>query len=184
MGVAENLPVSLPRNQFTDMERTAREENRTVSDLVGELYRRYMSDEARREFARAVENLRTEAAKTPAAKLTMRQIDAEIAAARWERKRRLSRRFASSSIPTSCFRTGRRPGPCISDAIMAEYLDVLTRPPFFPRIMRPSRATGREACPTSCYDETEFDSEVNPIGFSRKLQAHAGDNRACRGSGG
>jgi hypothetical protein len=73
------------------MERTARKENRTISDLVGELYRRYVSDEARREFARAVETLRTEAVKTPAAKLTMRQIDAEIAAARRERKRKTSR---------------------------------------------------------------------------------------------
>jgi len=50
-----------------------------------------VSDEARREFARAVDTLRTEAAKTPAAKLTMRQIDAEIAAARRERKRKPSR---------------------------------------------------------------------------------------------
>lgn len=62
-----------------------------MSDLVGELYRRYVSDEARRQFARAVGALRTEAAETPAAKLTMRQIDAEIAAARRERKRKPSR---------------------------------------------------------------------------------------------
>ena len=39
------------------------------------------------EFARAVETLRTDAAKTPTAKLTMRQMDAEIATARRERKR-------------------------------------------------------------------------------------------------
>jgi|HubBroStandDraft_1064217.scaffolds.fasta_scaffold20587_6 hypothetical protein len=91
MRTAKTLSVSLPLSQLRDMERTARKQNRTMSDLVGELYRRYVSDEARREFARAIETLRTEAAKTPAAKLTMRQIDAEIAAARRERKRKPSR---------------------------------------------------------------------------------------------
>jgi hypothetical protein len=73
------------------MERTARKKVRRASDLAGEIFPRNVSDEARREFARAVETLRTEAAKTPAAKLTMRQIDSEIAAARRERKRRPSR---------------------------------------------------------------------------------------------
>jgi hypothetical protein len=86
MRTAKTLRVSLPPNQLWDLERTAGKENRTMSDLAGERYRRYVSDEARREFARAVETLRTEAAteaaRTPAAKLTMRQFDAEIAAAR------------------------------------------------------------------------------------------------------
>src|SRR5580658_1171227 len=91
MRTAKTLAVSLPLSQLRDMERTARKQNRTMSDLVGELYRRYVSDEARREFARAIETLRTEAAKTPAAQLTMRQIDAEIAAARREPKRKPSR---------------------------------------------------------------------------------------------
>src|ERR1017187_3585380 len=103
MRTTKTLSVSLPPSQLRDMARTARKENRTISDLVGELYWRYVSDEARREFARAVGTLRTEAARTPAAKLTMRQIDAEIAAARRERKRKPSRSFASSSIPTSSF---------------------------------------------------------------------------------
>jgi hypothetical protein len=58
-----------------------------MSELVRELYRRYVSDDARREFGRAVEGLRAEAANTPAGKITMRKIDAEIAAARRARKR-------------------------------------------------------------------------------------------------
>ena len=91
MRTTKTLSVSLPPHQLRDMERTARKENRTMSDLVGELYRRYVSDEARRDFARALETLRTEAAQTPAAKLTMRQIDAEIAAARRQRKRKSPR---------------------------------------------------------------------------------------------
>ena len=81
----------MPPGQLRDMARTAKKENRTMSELIRELYRRYVSDEARREFGRALENLRTEAARTPAGKLTMRQIDAEIAASRRDRRRRAAR---------------------------------------------------------------------------------------------
>ena len=73
------------------MERTAKKENRTMSELIRELYRRYVSDEARREFGRALEPLRSQTAKTPAAKLTMRQVDAEILAARRVRRRKPER---------------------------------------------------------------------------------------------
>jgi Arc/MetJ-type ribon-helix-helix transcriptional regulator len=88
MRTTKTLSVSLPPNQLKEMERTAKRENRTMSELIRELYRRYVSDEARREFGRALGNLRTEAVKTPAGKLTMRQIDAEIAATRRARRRR------------------------------------------------------------------------------------------------
>jgi hypothetical protein len=53
-----------------------------MSELVRELFRRYTADEARREFGRTLETLRAEAARTPAGKLTMSQIDREITAAR------------------------------------------------------------------------------------------------------
>ena len=88
MRTTKTLSVSLPPNQLKDMERTAKKENRTMSELIRELYRRYKSDEARQEFGRAVEALRAEATNTPAGKLTMRQIDAEIAAARRDRSRK------------------------------------------------------------------------------------------------
>ena len=91
MRTTKTLSVSLPPNQLKEMERTAKKENRTMSELIRELYRRYVSDEARREFGRALENLRSEAARTPAGKLTMRQIDAEIAASRRDRRRRAAR---------------------------------------------------------------------------------------------
>jgi len=91
MRTTKTLSVSLPPNQLKEMERTAKKENRTMSELIRELYRRYVSDEARREFGRALENLRTESARTPAGKLTMRQIDAEIAASRRDRRRRAAR---------------------------------------------------------------------------------------------
>ena len=73
------------------MERTAKKENRTMSELVRELYRRYVADEPRREFGRALEILRAEAVKTPASKLTASQIDGEIAAARRARKTKAAR---------------------------------------------------------------------------------------------
>ncbi len=50
----KTLSVSMPPNQFKDMERGAKKENRTMSELVRELYRRYVSEEARREFGRAL----------------------------------------------------------------------------------------------------------------------------------
>jgi Arc/MetJ-type ribon-helix-helix transcriptional regulator len=87
----KTLSVALPPNQLRDMERTAKKENRTMSELVRELYRRYVSDEGRRAFGRALETLRAEAATTRASKLTMRQLDAEIAAARRGRKRKTER---------------------------------------------------------------------------------------------
>jgi len=77
----------MPPTEWKAMAGTAKKENRTMSALVRELYRRYMAGSARQEFGRAVETLRAEAAKTPAGKLSMRQIDAEIAADRRDRRR-------------------------------------------------------------------------------------------------
>jgi hypothetical protein len=73
------------------MERTAKKENRTMSELVLELYQRYRADEARANFGHALAALPAEAAKTPASKLTMRQIDQEIAASRRARSRKPAR---------------------------------------------------------------------------------------------
>jgi hypothetical protein len=51
-----------------------------MSELIRDIYRR--------QFRRALESLRAQAANTPASKLTMRQMDAEIAAARRARRRK------------------------------------------------------------------------------------------------
>jgi hypothetical protein len=91
MRTAKTRSVSLPSSELRGKEGTARKDICTLSGLAGERDRRYVPEDARGEFARAVETLRTEAANTPAAKLTMREIDAEIAAARRERKRGPSR---------------------------------------------------------------------------------------------
>jgi hypothetical protein len=80
MRTTKTFSVSRPPEQLKEMVRTARKENRTMSELVRELYRRYRADESRREFAQTLATLRAEAAKTPAGKLTTAQIDREIAA--------------------------------------------------------------------------------------------------------
>lgn len=85
---AAALAISaLPPDQLRDMERTAKKENRTMSELVRELYRRYVADQARQEFGRTLKILRAEAASTSAGRL----IDREIGAARRARKRKTAR---------------------------------------------------------------------------------------------
>lgn len=84
----KTVTVYLPAGQLRAMERTARKENRTVSELVQELYRRYIADETRSEFGHALEALRAEAEHTPASKFSMRQINADITAARRARRRK------------------------------------------------------------------------------------------------
>jgi len=69
------------------MERTAKKENRAMSELIRESYRRHVAEDARRKFGRSLEALRAEAANTPAGRITMRRIDAEVAKARRARKR-------------------------------------------------------------------------------------------------
>ena len=86
MKTIKSFSVSLPTKELREMERRAKQEKRTMSELVRELYRRYVSDAARQEFGRAVAALRDEAAGTVASRLTMRQIDAEITATRRSRR--------------------------------------------------------------------------------------------------
>jgi Arc/MetJ-type ribon-helix-helix transcriptional regulator len=88
----KTLSISLPPSQRRAMEQTARKENQTMSELVRELYGRYSGDRARREFARALEDLRAEAAGSPASRLNMRELDAEIAASRRAHKRKAAAR--------------------------------------------------------------------------------------------
>jgi metal-responsive CopG/Arc/MetJ family transcriptional regulator len=86
MKTTKSISVSLPTKELRDMERRAKQEKRTMSELVRELYRRYVSDVARQEFDRAVAALRNEASGTAASRLTMRQMDAGIAASRRGRR--------------------------------------------------------------------------------------------------
>ena len=100
MRTTKNLTVSLPPAQLREMERTAKKENRTMSELVRETFRRYQRDEedrrmatdplrARRllELRETVEELRKETVKTGLSKLTDRQINAEVEAYRRQKQK-------------------------------------------------------------------------------------------------
>ena len=100
MRTTKNLTVSLPPAQLREMERTAKKENRTMSELVRETFRRYQRDEedrrmavdparARRllELKQAVDELRQESAKAGLSKLTDQQITAEVQAYRRQRQK-------------------------------------------------------------------------------------------------
>lgn len=98
MRTAKTLSISLPPQQLKAAEKLARRENRTISELFREAFRRYeqqaipvLDNPARLkkldELKAAVDLLHQEAKQKGLNKLTMRQIDAEIAAARRERRR-------------------------------------------------------------------------------------------------
>jgi len=83
------------------MQRTARKEHRTLSELVRETFRRYQREEEDRQIAadpvraqrllqlkQAVSELRNEASHTGASKLTTRQINAEIEAYRQQKRKK------------------------------------------------------------------------------------------------
>ncbi|SPE25772.1 conserved hypothetical protein [Candidatus Sulfopaludibacter sp. SbA6] len=95
MRASKTISVSMPPNQLKEMERVAKRENRTLSELVQELFRRYQQQENDRvlladqnrarmllDLRQAVDELREDAG---AKGLTTRQINAEIAAYRRER---------------------------------------------------------------------------------------------------
>ena len=101
MRTTKSLTISLPPAQLRDMERTAKKENRTLSELVRETYRRYQREEEDRQFTvdpiraqrllqlkQVVSELRNEASQTGASKLTTRQINAEIEAYRQQKQKK------------------------------------------------------------------------------------------------
>ena len=101
MRTTKSLTISLPPAQLRDMERTAKKENRTLSELVRETYRRYQREEEDRQFTvdpiraqrllqlkQVVSELRNEASQTGASKLTTREINAEIEVYRQQKQKR------------------------------------------------------------------------------------------------
>ena len=84
--------ITMPPEMAKQAERLARKENRTMTELMSEALRRYKQSSAilnLREYIRqiaptppALQAIREEARKTGSDKLTMKQIDAEVAAVR------------------------------------------------------------------------------------------------------
>jgi predicted DNA-binding protein len=93
--------ITMPPEMGRRAEQLAKRENRTMSELMRETFRRYEIEEAERriladplrakrlaEFQRLLGALQQEAKRKGLDKMSMRQIDAEIAAARKARAKK------------------------------------------------------------------------------------------------
>ena len=93
--------ITMPPEMGRQAEQLAKRESRTMSELMRESFRRYQMEETERrllsdpmrikhltEFRRLLDALRQEAKEGGLDKISMRQIDAEVAAARKARARK------------------------------------------------------------------------------------------------
>jgi Arc/MetJ-type ribon-helix-helix transcriptional regulator len=96
MRTTRTISISLPPAQLRSVERIAKKENRTMSELVREALRQYerMLTPAPANLSEAVRLLREDARQKGVAMLSARDINAEIAAVRRSRRRK-----SSSSAP-------------------------------------------------------------------------------------
>lgn len=98
MRTTKSLTISLPPAQLQEMERTARRENRTMSELMREAFRRYQLQQAQDQLLtdplrlsrlqalrQTVAELREEAVVSGASKLSMRELNTMVAATRTDR---------------------------------------------------------------------------------------------------
>ncbi len=92
MRTTKVVAISMPPAMAKEAARLAKKQNRTMSELMREAFRRYQqegefkpSPAALREFASAVVALREDAKKKGFDKLTMPDIDAEVIAYRREK---------------------------------------------------------------------------------------------------
>ncbi len=84
---SRTISVSIPFVQFEAIEKLAQKENRTVDEIVQDALRWYEGQYNQREpktFAEAVRMLQEDAKVKGVNKMTMEEIDAEIAAVRQE----------------------------------------------------------------------------------------------------
>jgi hypothetical protein len=106
MRTTRSLTISVPPQQLREMERVAKKENRTMSELMRESFRRYQIEQQERqlltnslrarrlaELKEAVDALRQEATAKGLDKITTRQLNAEVDAVR---KARASRKRTKS----------------------------------------------------------------------------------------
>jgi hypothetical protein len=90
MGTIKSTTISLLPEQFETAKRLAKKESRTVSEVVWDALRRYEIERkyrkpsavALKNFGKAVDLFREDARRTGLNKMTMREINAEVAAAR------------------------------------------------------------------------------------------------------
>jgi len=89
MRTTKSVTISLPPGQLKSAERLAKKQSRTMSELFREGLRRLEQEEESRprpgslaEFARLIRAIQEDARRTGLDKMTGREINAEVAAAR------------------------------------------------------------------------------------------------------
>ncbi len=90
MRTTKTVSISLPPAQFKKAERMARKQNRTMSELFREGLRRLEMEEKRNMGAELLEALRLvqeDARRAGLDRMTEREVEAEIAAARRARRK-------------------------------------------------------------------------------------------------
>jgi Arc/MetJ-type ribon-helix-helix transcriptional regulator len=90
MRTSKTISVSLPPLQLKRAEKLARKENRTMSELFREALRQYEQKQAtpvNNDLIAALKAIQEDAQRAGLDKLSQREINAEIAASRRERKK-------------------------------------------------------------------------------------------------
>jgi predicted transcriptional regulator len=94
MRTSKTLSVSLPPAQLKRVERLARKENRTLSELIREALRHYEQKQQapiNYDLIAALRAVQESAKRVGLDNLTEREIDAEVTALRAERDKRIKR---------------------------------------------------------------------------------------------
>jgi Arc/MetJ-type ribon-helix-helix transcriptional regulator len=91
MRTSKVVSVSMPPNQLKQVERMAKKENRTMSELIREALRRYQQQQERpanTDLIAALRAVQEDAKRAGLDKLSQREINAEIAASRRQHRQR------------------------------------------------------------------------------------------------
>jgi hypothetical protein len=88
MRTNKTISLTVPSAELKAMERVAKRENRTVSELLGEAFRRYVATPQAATLGDALRLVRDDARNKSAKRVTQREINAEIAAYRMEQRGR------------------------------------------------------------------------------------------------
>ena len=95
MRSTKTISVSLPPDQLKEMVRVARTENRTMSELLREAFRRYIQPSPPpATLAEALQLVRNDSKQKGTNRLTQKEIDAQIAAYRQQTGRKKLKRTA------------------------------------------------------------------------------------------
>src|ERR1700722_6554928 len=89
MRTSKTLSVSMPPAQFKQVERLAKKESRTLSELVREALRQYQQKQqspVNTELLAALRAVQEDARRSGLDKISKREIDAEVTAYRRERR--------------------------------------------------------------------------------------------------